>query len=419
MTCLAVIDFETTGLNPFRHDRVIEIAAIVIGPDGTTLREFTSVVNPDRDIGPTSIHGLTATDVCSAPRFGELAGTLLDVLNGTAAIAGHNVRFDHSFLVAEFKRLGQVLPETPRVCTMQLAGGGSLTSCCDDYQIAFEGQAHAALHDARATARLLKALLADAPQTLSELLTLPEIEWPRLPKSTAAPVTRELLRQRHAEPPSYLQQLLSRAQDAFCPDTDDGAELAYMALLDRVLEDRRVDDCEGAALNEIASKWGIHGERIRKIHDSYIRHLVATALADGVVTDSERRDLELVAQLLGVGREWLGDVLASSVKKLADISRTTETAHLQPPTQSVTGQRVCFTGEMQCRILGAPITREMATELVTREGITVVESVTKTLDILVVADPHTASGKAKKARQYGIRILHEPVFWRSLGVEVQ
>jgi hypothetical protein len=35
-----------------------------------------------------------------------------------------------------------------------------------------------------------------------------------------------------------------------------------------------------------------------------------------------------------------------------------------------------------------------------------------------VADPNTQSGKAKKARQYGIRIVHEPVFWRSLGVPI-
>jgi DNA polymerase-3 subunit epsilon len=69
--------------------------------------------------------------------------------------------------------------------------------------------------------------------------------------------------------------------------------------------------------------------------------------------------------------------------------------------------------------MGAPITREMATELATRLGIDVVESVTKKLDVLVVADPQTASGKAKKARQYGIRVLHEPVFWKAVGIEVQ
>ena len=45
-------------------------------------------------------------------------------------------------------------------------------------------------------------------------------------------------------------------------------------------------------------------------------------------------------------------------------------------------------------------------------------SVTKKLDLLIVADPDTQSTKARKARQYGIRIVHEPVFWRTLGVAI-
>jgi DNA polymerase III subunit epsilon len=40
------------------------------------------------------------------------------------------------------------------------------------------------------------------------------------------------------------------------------------------------------------------------------------------------------------------------------------------------------------------------------------------LDLLVVADPDSMSGKAKKAREYGIRIVAEPVFWSMMGVNV-
>lgn len=47
------------------------------------------------------------------------------------------------------------------------------------------------------------------------------------------------------------------------------------------------------------------------------------------------------------------------------------------------------------------------------------DSVTKKLDILVVADPQTQSTKAKKARQYGLRIVHEPEFWRMLGIATE
>jgi DNA polymerase-3 subunit epsilon len=40
------------------------------------------------------------------------------------------------------------------------------------------------------------------------------------------------------------------------------------------------------------------------------------------------------------------------------------------------------------------------------------------LNLLVVADPHTQSGKAAKAKKYGVRIMHEPVFWQAIGVIV-
>ena len=58
----------------------------------------------------------------------------------------------------------------------------------------------------------------------------------------------------------------------------------------------------------------------------------------------------------------------------------------------------------------------MAEQLAADAGLRVMERVTKKLDMLVVADPASQSGKAKKAREYGIRILAEPVFWRLLGL---
>jgi len=44
--------------------------------------------------------------------------------------------------------------------------------------------------------------------------------------------------------------------------------------------------------------------------------------------------------------------------------------------------------------------------------------VTKDLDILVVADPNTLSGKARQARRLGTRIIAEQAFWHAIGVQV-
>lgn len=58
----------------------------------------------------------------------------------------------------------------------------------------------------------------------------------------------------------------------------------------------------------------------------------------------------------------------------------------------------------------------MAETLAAEAGIIVASTVTKKLDILVVADTNTQFGKAKKTRSYGIHILSEQVFWRMVGV---
>jgi DNA polymerase-3 subunit epsilon len=64
------------------------------------------------------------------------------------------------------------------------------------------------------------------------------------------------------------------------------------------------------------------------------------------------------------------------------------------------------------------LTRAEAELLAVAAGLVISANVTKKLDILVVADPDTQSGKAKKARQYGTRIMAERTFWPSIGVRV-
>ena len=55
----AVIDVETTGLFPGGHDRVIEVAVLRLGSDGTPTQEFATLVNPGRDVGQ---HIFTASE---------------------------------------------------------------------------------------------------------------------------------------------------------------------------------------------------------------------------------------------------------------------------------------------------------------------------------------------------------------------
>ena len=57
---LVVIDCETTGLGS--NDRIIEIAVLTLDPrTWEPTDEYETLINPERDIGPVGIHGITAS----------------------------------------------------------------------------------------------------------------------------------------------------------------------------------------------------------------------------------------------------------------------------------------------------------------------------------------------------------------------
>jgi len=412
----AVIDVETTGINLYRNDRIVEIAALLVSSDGSVVREFISLINPERDVGPTHIHGLSAADVQQAPVFSEVATPLLDIFRPAVALVAHNISFDIAFFNLEFRRLGVEFPRCHILDTMHLSGGGTLASCCASHGIKIDGRAHSAANDALAVAKLFFALLQESPTLGNDVTSLQPIPWPVLLLPIRTPMRRDEARQRQAHAPTYVRDLINRLPGVTGKATDRGAAMEYENLLGRVLEDRMIDQSEGQSLVDLALQWGFTFKDITAIHRDYLRRLVKTACADDVVTTKEQEDLLLLARLLGFEEISQGQ-LESLIHSVADDNIQEGLA--SPGIDALRGKHVCFTGEAQCRLNGATISRELAASLAERHGLTVVDSVTKKLDILVVADPNTQSGKAKKARQYGLRIVHEPEFWRMLGIATE
>lgn len=113
------LDLETTGATPLR-DRITEIALVRFDHGIETVR-WQTLVNPQQPIPPfiQSLTGISDAMVADAPLFSEVADKLLALLEGSV-LAAHNVRFDHGFLKAEFKRLGITLRQKV-LCTVKLS----------------------------------------------------------------------------------------------------------------------------------------------------------------------------------------------------------------------------------------------------------------------------------------------------------
>jgi DNA polymerase-3 subunit epsilon len=163
----AVVDVETTGLDP-TIDRIVEIAVVRCDERGRAVSEWSTLVQPDRDPGPTAVHGLTAADLEAAPRFAQVLPELLRQVDGSV-VAAHNLAFDAAFLATECRRAGDPGPSGLGLCTLNLARalyphrpGYSLASCTAEAGIDHSG-AHRALADARVTALLLDRMLATVP----------------------------------------------------------------------------------------------------------------------------------------------------------------------------------------------------------------------------------------------------------------
>jgi len=417
----AVVDCETTGLFPGAHHRMIELAIIQLDGVEDPVGEWSTLLNPRRDLGDADIHGIRGRDVRDAPAFEDVVGSILALLAGRVVVA-HNARFDCAFLEAELARAGYDVAPVSRLCTIEMSrtlginnGSARLVDCCQAHGIPVNGQ-HRAASDAHLCAALLREYTRQANETgwtaLEHFGCRPPVPGAAWPSSSdrAAPLPREIGSTRGAEESFLSGLVVDRA------GLDDlGAEAtAYADLLDGALEDRRLTDSERQDLIAAAGLYDLSGAQVERLHDQYLDSICAAALLDGVVTERERYDLQLVAELLGV-RDL--DRRLEQVDGLA-LGEEPSVEDGAPDRDDLVGMTVCFTGKLLCSHDGQELTRERARQLAESAGLIVQPGVTKKLDVLVVADPETASGKARKAREYGTRVIAETEFWRKIGVEV-
>jgi DNA polymerase-3 subunit epsilon len=194
-------------------------------------------------------------------------------------------------------------------------------------------------------------------------------------------------------------------------DTDNAAD-EYLAVLERALEDREISEEELDALQEVARDLDMDRDEVRRAHRELLSDLIRVAWLDETITEAEQRDIEQVAGLLDIG----GDEYIRMIEETQAEPTTPVASPADHPREDLAGLRVCFTGASEAILDGKPVTRSELKDLATERGMAVQPRVTKKLDLLVCADPKSQSSKARKARQYGVRIMAESAFLRYVGV---
>ncbi len=222
----AVLDVETTGLNPAWSHRVREIAVIQVDRHGRIEREWCGLVNPERNRGARRDRKRAAqsrpdNEFSRAPTFGRLAGEVANLLVGRLIVA-QDLTFDVLSLRREFNLLGVDVPLRPELglSTMALAAqhipltgrplhasgvaaGGSVDevkATGDSMEVKAAGgddvstpTGDLTLSNARAAAELLTAYLSIATEPPPWTTLLDEaarLRWPSLPvDSTVRPAT--------------------------------------------------------------------------------------------------------------------------------------------------------------------------------------------------------------------------------------
>jgi DNA polymerase-3 subunit epsilon len=172
-------DTETTGLDPDKGDRVVEIGCVEMVDRQLTGRHLHLYLNPERDMPEEAfrVHGLSAEFLSDKPKFAEVATQVIEFLAG-AQIVIHNAAFDIGFMNAELARVGAP-PMASTVAsvldTWQLAKelfpgkANSLDALCRRLEVDNSGRTfHGALLDAELLAEVYVRLTRGQHSLLAE-----------------------------------------------------------------------------------------------------------------------------------------------------------------------------------------------------------------------------------------------------------
>ena len=163
-----VLDTETTGLDPSKGDRVVEIGCVETMHHIATGESFHVYINPERDmpVEAFNVHGLSEEFLSDKPVFAEILGDFMTFI-GDSPLVIHNAEFDMKFLNSELKKLGRPMLDRDRaIDTVAMArrkfpgAQANLDALCRRFEIDLSRRdKHGALLDAELLAEVYLELI--------------------------------------------------------------------------------------------------------------------------------------------------------------------------------------------------------------------------------------------------------------------
>ena len=164
-----VFDTETTGLDPFSGDKLVEIGAVELEDHLPTGRKFHQYINPMRSMSEEviKIHGLTEEFLSDKPTFEEICADFLDFIGTDSMLVAHNAAFDMRFINCELASVGrEKIPDSRVIDTLLIArkkfpgSSVNLDELCKRFHIDNSARTvHGALLDAELLAEVYLELL--------------------------------------------------------------------------------------------------------------------------------------------------------------------------------------------------------------------------------------------------------------------
>jgi len=202
-----VLDTETTGLDPAKGDRIVEIGCVELINHVPTGRTYQTYLDPQREMseGATQVSGLTSDFLRGKALFVDVVDRFLDFIADSPLVI-HNAPFDLGFINAELARIDRLPLDGARAIDSVIlarrkfpGAPASLDALCKRFNIDLSGRIkHGALLDAELTAQVYLELVggrqasfglaADNPTSVK---LVPEQAAPMRPRTPAPRLTAD------------------------------------------------------------------------------------------------------------------------------------------------------------------------------------------------------------------------------------